>query len=30
LIEQRETVRDPACPYVFHRDGKTLGDFRMA
>jgi integrase len=23
-------VRDPACPYVFHRGGKSLGDFRKA
>jgi integrase len=30
LLERRAEVRRPDCPYVFHRDGKPLVDFRKA
>ena len=30
LIERREALRMLDCPYVFHRDGRPLGDFRKA
>jgi integrase len=30
LVERRAAVRRLECPYVFHRDGRPLGDFRKA
>lgn len=30
LIERRRALRRLDCPFVFHRDGKPLGDFRHA
>jgi integrase len=30
LIERRAALRRLDCPYVFHRDGRPLGDFRKA
>jgi integrase len=30
IIERRIEVRDIACPYVFHRDGKQIRSFRRA
>lgn len=29
-MEKRATLRTPACPYVFHRGGRRIGDFRKA
>jgi len=30
IIEERHSVRRLDCPYVFHRDGKRIGDFKKA
>ena len=30
ILERRAEDRRPACPFVFHRDGKRLGDYRKA